>query len=121
MIAFSDVAPYAALILSVLSPVVTAIIYTKHDIKIEKMRSIDKRKREVIEGFVRCANYRLYKAGDEPRYHEYEFLVYAYTNKLIHPVVDEIREILSGAVGNTDTTDKDNRLRTLLYELATKA
>ncbi|GEM_PF-2387199 len=111
LIDWSATAAWIALLVAIVSPIVTAIINNHHQIKLKKMELYDQRKIEVIVSYLQAATEASYMDGVPDNFAKYSALVLVYAPKELHQKIIQLNNALKGRGFNPEVSD-------LLYEVA---
>lgn len=108
---WSATAAWVALVVAIVSPIATAVINNRHQIKMKKLELFQQRKIETIESYLRAASNASYTIGVPDDFAECGALVLLYAPQDLHEKIIQLNKALEGTGFNSETSS-------LLYDVA---
>ncbi|WP_312636349.1 hypothetical protein [Oscillibacter sp.] len=103
---WSATAAWIALVVAIISPIVTSIINNRHLSKIKKMEIIQQRGLAVIEEYISVTSREILITGVSDAYEKIYAKVFIYVPKSLHSQLEELNSLICDC-GNTSFPDKE--------------
>lgn len=87
---WSATAAWIALIVAIISPVITSIINNKHSTKMKQVELISQRGLSIIEQYLSIISREIYTTGVSDTYKNFYTLIFLYAPESIHNDIEEL-------------------------------
>lgn len=87
---WSATAAWIALIVAIISPVITSIINNKHSAKMKQVELISQRGVSIIEQYLSIISHEIYTSGVSDDYINFYTLIFLYAPESIHNDIEEL-------------------------------
>lgn len=102
---WSATAAWIALIVAIISPIITTIISNIHNSKIAQFEVVKQRGLDIIEKYLAITSREILTTGVSDEYRKYYAQIFLYAPQKIHPDLEELNYLICG-VGDLNLPDE---------------
>lgn len=113
---WSATAAWIALVVAIVSPVITAIISNHHQAKMKHLEIIEKRGLDVIENYLAITSREILTTGISDSYRKSYTQIFLYAPSSLHPAIEELNTLIYNPVDGM-SPDKE-KCTTLLIKIS---
>lgn len=113
---WSATAAWIALVVAIISPVITTIISNTHQSKIKRLEIMEQRGLKIIEDYLAITSKEILTTGVSDTYRKCYAQIFLYAPKRLHKDLEELNHLISNPVNNM-FPDKE-KCSSLLLEIS---
>lgn len=104
---WDTIAAWIALVVAVISPIITCIINNKHQIKIKKLEIKEHRGLEVIENYLAVTSREIHITGVSENYRKCYAQIFLYAPEETYPDLEKLDNLICNPVNGTFPNKSD--------------
>lgn len=105
-----------ALLTSILSPVITAWIQKRYELKMKRLDVYETRRLNAIENYTKAIQSSIVSGGTSPEYREHGSVIRIYAPESVYTCLDQIDELLHEAEYGNEASMKVRHLLTTVLQ-----
>lgn len=97
---WSAAAAWIALVVAIISPIITTIISNTHQSKIKRLEILEQRGLKIIEDYLDITSKEILTTGISDNYQKCYAQIFLYAPKKLHKDLEELNRLISNPVNN---------------------